>query len=105
MAAPYRSAYHETLTESLSSEWTARAACAGRWQVMESPDETRGKRVCAGCPVVAECTAWVMSLHPYEQPDGVVAGMSPRDRKRARRRRGAERAKATIRARQALEVT
>jgi hypothetical protein len=98
MAAPYRSAYHETLTALLRNDWTRRAACAGQWQVMESPDESHGKAVCSGCPVVAECSAWVMSLHPYEQPDGVVAGMSPRDRKRARRRRGVEKAQATWRA-------
>lgn len=96
MAAPYRSAYHGSLTALLSGEWTSRAACAGQWQVMEDPDDEHGKRVCAGCPVVAECQAWVMSLHTYEQPDGVVAGMSPRDRKRARRRRGVQRAQATI---------
>lgn len=93
-AASYRSAYHEALTELLRKEWTSRAACTGQWTVMEGPDESRGKAVCSGCPVVAECAAWVMSLRSFEQPDGIVGGMSARDRKRVRRRLGAQKARA-----------
>jgi Transcription factor WhiB len=31
--------------------------------------------VCAGCPVLAECQAWVLSLRPRKRPGPVVGGM------------------------------
>lgn len=104
MAAPYRSAYDASLTALLGGDWTRHAACAGKWMVMEDPDDTRGKAVCAGCPVVAECAEWVTSLHTYEQPDGVVAGMSARDRKRRRSRQRGLKAAATRREREAANA-
>ncbi len=30
--------------------------------------------ICAGCPVLARCAAWVATLEPSERPRGVVAG-------------------------------
>ena len=100
-----RGAYHKALTELLGGTWTKRAACGGKSLVMENPDDTPAKAVCGVCPVIRECTRWVMSLSPREEPDGVVAGMNRRDRRRARRRRGGHRAQATLRARKTAEAS
>lgn len=73
----------ETLRD--APAFSARPACAGKADIM---DATRGsavddaKTICAGCPVIDECRAWVS-----EEPDysGVAGGelFTPTTRKKA----------------------
>jgi WhiB family transcriptional regulator, redox-sensing transcriptional regulator len=44
------------------------------------------KRVCRGCPVLEQCRQEVLTLNPNRDRDGVVAGLSERERRRLRRR-------------------
>lgn len=66
------------------------AACAGRWELFDHAAEAKttglaagraqakaqdeALRVCAGCPQLEPCKAWVDSLPRNKRPYGVVAG-------------------------------
>ena len=66
--------------------WAADAACKGRQELMfpERGDSTEPARaLCQGCPVAAECSSWAAAV-PAAQ-SGVIAGLSQRQRDRARR--------------------
>ncbi|WP_051288853.1 WhiB family transcriptional regulator [Mycobacterium sp. URHD0025] len=56
------------------------AACRGQQAVMDVADGrdraaiAAAQQVCAGCPVLPECQAWIGSVPRARQPSGVVAG-------------------------------
>ena len=71
--------------------WREHAACVGLTDIFFVPLE-RGagipwihdpaKQVCAACPVLADCRAWVRA---NPQKHGIWAGMDPAERERDRR--------------------
>jgi hypothetical protein len=80
----------------LNETWGENAACHGKAELLEDPDlETEAKTLCLGapldgiprCPVIDECTRWVLPLRRHKDPGGVRAGMNETERNRARRRR------------------
>lgn len=96
-----RDCYDPALTAPLHGTWTTRAACVGYSWLLESdqPGDIHAARaLCATCPVIGDCTRWVMSLQPREDPGGVVAGMTAFERSRARNSRRGFKSQATIRA-------
>ena len=69
--------------------WMKEAACAGRWEVMQSTDESdvkAAKALCAACPVEETCQAWLLALPPRQDVTGTAGGMTAEERVRARRR-------------------
>jgi len=83
----------------LTDDWVKDAACGGRPDVLEGPDEKAAKALCNGdplqgiprCPVIAECSGWVFGL-PYKlDSDGVTAGMTLAERAAERRAAGQRR--------------
>ncbi len=75
-----------------NTDWFDQAACKGRTDLFFPPAfetqidrgnrETRAKAMCRGCPVLAECTEYM----PHARAgDGVIAGTTYNDRRRARR--------------------
>lgn len=61
-----------TPPDSLSS-WVGRAACAGRPVMFDNPERTgEALRLCARCPVLAECRVWALQ----NAVDGVAGGMT-----------------------------
>ena len=83
------------LLASLVQPWFDKAECAGLGDLFfptrdEDVSARMAKQVCAGCPVLAECREYALTL-PYQYP-GVYGGMSQKERqeaKSARRRRAA----------------
>lgn len=75
-----------TVRDMWPGEWTAQAACIGVDPDLFFPvrggDVSAAKRVCAMCPVAAECLAYAMDTH---QCYGVWGGRSERERRRMRR--------------------
>jgi hypothetical protein len=80
----------------LNETWGENAACHGKAELLENPDlEAEAKTLCLGsridgiprCPVIDECTRWVLPLRRHKDPGGVRAGMNESERNRARRRR------------------
>ena len=71
------------------NDWTADALCAEIPGDVFFPDETGGaavraaKRICAGCPVRAECLNFALTAD--ENPPGVWGGTSVLERRRIRR--------------------
>ncbi|UUO01695.1 WhiB family transcriptional regulator [Mycolicibacterium novocastrense] len=58
------------------------AACRGKWEIFdaEDPADPRAEQalgLCARCPALAACTAWIDGLPPTLRPAGVVAGRLP----------------------------
>ncbi|TDD45417.1 WhiB family transcriptional regulator [Nonomuraea terrae] len=53
-------------------------------------DVQAAKRICAACPVQAECLAWALA-NPYRSSDGIWGGTTPPERASTRRARTAER--------------
>lgn len=67
------------------------AACAGRWElfdprgvdvVQETVPEADARHaealaICAACPALGACRAWVAESRPSQRPAGVVAGIPP----------------------------
>ena len=60
-------------------------ACVGDWATFdpkgesESPEDAgrrhnRAITICATCPVLAECKAWLAGLPKRQRPSGVIAG-------------------------------
>lgn len=93
-------------------EWIRWAACRGRVQQMAMPDQVRdyddGRRsghrnltvrqrahitvarsVCLGCPVLADCKAWALTL-PDPAKGMVAGGLTPTQRDAARARDAAK---------------
>lgn len=73
--------------------WIDRAACAGsNVNVFFVADTSRGEQyaearaICRGCPVTAECLEWSYSS-AATQEFGFFGGMSPRERRQAKRKR------------------
>lgn len=65
--------------------WRDLAACRGRTGLFFATDEAevaRARAICADCPVLADCRAWV-TANP--QRHGVFAGMTAPERDRLRR--------------------
>lgn len=61
------------------------ARCRGRHHLFDAAAEDEqppavehrhraALELCAGCPVLAACGAWVASLRPKDRPAGVIAG-------------------------------
>ena len=69
--------------------WVERAACAETDGAAFFPNEqniaayTTAKKVCARCPVTAECLAWALETNSRE---GLWGGLSPLERERLKRR-------------------
>lgn len=64
--------------------WVQEAACAGQPGIADhtsGPKVQKALALCAGCPVIAECSAWADTQFPYF--DGVAGGriIQPRARK------------------------
>lgn len=71
--------------------WEARAACRGMHPDVFHPPEKSpehfveyAKRICQRCPVLQECRDWYLE-HERGRPVGVAGGMSPEERKAARK--------------------
>lgn len=72
-------------------DWRSRAACRGSEPETFFPTATEGpelaraeaaaKRICAGCPVRAECLAWATEVLPF----GIAGGLSEAERAERRR--------------------
>ncbi|GIH26022.1 hypothetical protein Aph01nite_43320 [Acrocarpospora phusangensis] len=62
-------------------EWLSRGACGGQSKLMY--DESRpemARAVCYGCPVLDDCRAWVTALSPDQDPGGVIAATTEKER-------------------------
>jgi hypothetical protein len=79
-------AYAELLGALLLDPWGDQASCIGKADVLEAPNETPAKTMCAYCPVIQECTTWVLGLSHKQDPGGVRAGMNENQRNRTRRK-------------------
>ena len=69
--------------------WAGDAACKGHQEVMfpERGDSTDPAReLCQVCPVASDCSAWAGTVSAAQS--GVIAGLSQRQRDRARRELG-----------------
>ena len=83
--------------------WQAQASCKGKGDLFFGPDnegpvqqarrERRAKRVCAGCPVTAECRAFGEALPADLRKHSVFGGIAETDRRRLVRRVAAARRK------------
>lgn len=85
-----------------ADDWRDAAACRGHGEVMTARDLTdftrksrlarqrvaAAKAICAQCPVIDQCRAWVLGEDMDPCPWGVVAGMIPQERNANRRERG-----------------
>ena len=64
-------------------DWMAQAACAGAdpalFYATHSATTRLAKRICAGCPVQAECLAHALAL---DERFGIWGGQAPRSRRR-----------------------
>lgn len=79
-------------------DWVDRAACAGT-TTCDVPQGFRGKHhrwpglpaaraLCAACPVLGQCTAWILAHLRDPCNEHIVAGMTAQERNTERRRRG-----------------
>ena len=63
---------HEARGEPISA-WVRQAACAGRPAMFDNPERTdHALRLCARCPVLAECRVWALTNAVH----GVAGGMT-----------------------------
>lgn len=81
----------------LADTWKLQAACRGMDTRLWYPAQglragAEAKAVCAGCPVRAECLAYVTALPGPERRYGIWGGLSDRERRARRRARRVERA-------------
>ncbi len=91
--------YADKLIDPIRGEWTRHAACIGKWELMSGPNEAAAKRLCyMHCAVRANCRAWVLPLTRNTDPGGVVAGLTPKDRRYLRARARGLKSQATVRA-------
>lgn len=74
------------LAVDIHAAWRDQAACAGLDMNPEpdSPEESRALAVCDTCPVLRDCSRWVMPLNEYTDPGGICGGMTERGRARLR---------------------
>lgn len=74
------------LAVDIHAAWRGRSACAGLDMNPEpgSPEESKALAICATCPVLPDCSQWVMPLNEYTDPGGVCGGMTERGRARWR---------------------
>jgi hypothetical protein len=95
------------MTPLLTDHWMTRAACRNKQDVydlasaaleskvardttlrrMYDRDISDAKAICRGCPVLDECRSWTLGLYDADDADGVVAAMTPHERRLMRRRR------------------
>lgn len=65
--------------------WRRKAACPGSSLTMDDPDrEAEALALCADCPVLRACRAWVLKQANDADPGGVCGGMTEKGRKKAR---------------------
>lgn len=67
-----------------AGSWCDRAACRGRTALFFAEDQFSQRvalAVCRGCAVRAECLADVMATEPRGVRYGVVAGLTPAQRR------------------------
>ncbi len=66
--------------------WRDQSACAGLDMnpAEDSPEESEALKVCDTCPVLRDCSRWVLPLNEYTDPGGVCGGMTERGRARLR---------------------
>lgn len=75
----------------------ADAACRSKPGELFFPDHptpgayNQGKAVCATCPVISTCLAYVEHCDPAGEWDGLWAGLTRTERRRLRTRRAAPR--------------
>src|SRR6516162_2994756 len=57
------------------------AACTNHRELFDATvarrhprDRTQAIAICAGCPALTACAAWVTCLPPHRRPNGVIAG-------------------------------
>jgi WhiB family redox-sensing transcriptional regulator len=82
-------------------DWRQRGACRDQDPELFFPSSTNeGKRqarralaVCAACPVLEQCREWALSL---DISDGILGGLTPRQRERRRTERGLRRPRVAI---------
>jgi WhiB family redox-sensing transcriptional regulator len=84
----------------------ASPACTGRWDLFFPPDgeqeaaravrARRAKRLCAACPLAADCLAWAV-----EHSEAGTWGGFTEDERRLARRREADRARYRVQGRRA----
>lgn len=86
-----------------AGDWGELAACKGRAHILEG-NVWEAKTLCLGdrntgkpaCPVLLDCTRWVMPLTGRRDPGAAVyAGMTEQQRHKARYRAAGYKAKAT----------
>ncbi|WP_234784608.1 hypothetical protein [Mycolicibacter heraklionensis] len=75
-----------TMAASVLTPHLRGAACLGLWSLFDprgagEPEQCAAERhqqaieMCADCPALAACSAWVGALPARERPTGVVAGL------------------------------
>lgn len=80
----------------LRGSWDERAACKGKNMILRStskniawymrrPTDAERILLCTRCPVLPQCTDWVMSEDVDPCPFHIVAGMVPTERGRLRK--------------------
>lgn len=88
-----------------TAAWGDRAACIGKAPILEDPDlETEAKTLCLGdpsrgiprCPVIDACNTWVLDLPARQDPGGIRAGLTEKERTSARSRRTMARARRPV---------
>jgi hypothetical protein len=100
LTAHQQKAGEETMVGRQDDGWRARAGCrtsdpevffpVAEYGVELEQAVARAKRICAGCPVVAECRAWAIEALPH----GIAGAMTEDERRDARRARPARRVSA-----------
>lgn len=73
--------------------WGEHANCIGKAHVLEGPDVVAAKQLCAACPVIQQCHAWVFPMRGKSDPGGVRAGRTEAERETLRRSTGQKRAR------------
>ena len=94
VAASYESrqqrAIRVAMDPSLGGGWQARAACSLDDAELFLPSESghiqkeraeRAKEICHKCPVVRECLEYALKKELNSESDGVLGGMTPRERR------------------------
>jgi hypothetical protein len=72
-------------------EWTAEAACLGRWDLMDGDGERGAKALCARCPVRSACLEYALGLEGGESVmyrQGIFGGLDATERFDLAMRRG-----------------
>jgi chromosome segregation and condensation protein ScpB len=77
------------MTNYTDREWIDQAACVGTdlelWFSTELHDIDKAQVICASCPVAAKCLAAALEIDPTND-FGILAGTTPLERRRLRRR-------------------